>query len=190
LFWWQLEPINVFNPVSCPCIDDVSITAQYFIPDSTVVGTPRLGLAIRVSDDSTCDSATCYGLIADYTDSTIKVVVWNSQSLSDYGTIIQSIAMSNARTVFNGVSGVMLNAFGINSDANTNCTVGNIQYTIGGGFSDLLTPHNEVPCSATNRSVGFIAVGVNNANTVNVATLQSISTVDTPNLLSVTSNVA
>lgn len=76
------------------CFDCLDFSLNLIIPLASVVGTPRVGIVIQVVDDSEAVDTQCFGLVVDFTDDTVKLILWNHESLETYGTILASRPMS------------------------------------------------------------------------------------------------
>jgi hypothetical protein len=76
-----------------------NVAVTYFaayIDNTSIVGTPRIGIGVYIDPASTAENFTGYGLIADYGDETIKFVRWLNQPLSDYGTLLHTFTFAES----------------------------------------------------------------------------------------------
>lgn len=158
--WWPIY-VESYAPgtnVWCTPYNSNLIASLVNVP-LTIVGTPRIGVCVRVDPNSTCASFTGYATIADYTDRTVKVVKWVNQPLSSYGTILESTPF-DVDPINNIPHCEVLPLTGGSGNCNNSWIVRFINTIADASIS----------ATTTNNNVGLIVLGSSSANAEDSAT--------------------
>lgn len=160
--FWPIYVESYAPGTNVPCTPlNAELKANLINVPTTIVGTPRFGVCVRVDPTSTCASFTGYAVIADYTDQTVKLVKWVNQPLSSYGTILYSRAFDIDPN--NNIPFCLV----IPTPAGGDC---NASWDLQGPAIPFTTD-TSIPASDSNHNVGIIVLGSSSVNSEDSATI-------------------